>query len=149
MDGVPISWYSKRQNTVESSSSTLESEFVTLRRTATAMCQSLPQKLRMFGIPIDGSSTTYVFFLIMRLLLKLVAQLYLDLAVIFHQYGIYARTLYIVSRCERGPQFLLPVALTILLFVSNGLIHRGQTIVLIFQEVWISGGDSWRSITIQ
>jgi hypothetical protein len=47
----PIVWFSKRQNTVESS--TFGSEFVALR-VATEMIEALRYKLRMFGIPIDG-----------------------------------------------------------------------------------------------
>ena len=47
----PIIWYSKRQNTVETS--TYGSEFVALR-IATEMIEALRYKLRMFGIPIDG-----------------------------------------------------------------------------------------------
>jgi hypothetical protein len=49
----PITWFSKRQNTVESS--TFGSEFVALR-VATEMVEALRYKLRMFGIPIDGST---------------------------------------------------------------------------------------------
>ena len=56
LNGAPISWYSKRQNTVESS--TFGSEFIALR-IAAEMCQSLRYKLRMFGVPIDGP--TFVF----------------------------------------------------------------------------------------
>jgi hypothetical protein len=48
---APIIWYSKRQNTVESS--TFGSEFVALR-VATELIEGLRYKLRMFGIPIDG-----------------------------------------------------------------------------------------------
>jgi len=47
----PIIWFSKRQNTVESSS--FGSEFVALR-IATEMIESLRYKLRMFGVPVDG-----------------------------------------------------------------------------------------------
>jgi len=56
LNGAPISWYSKRQNTVESS--TFGSEFIALR-IAAEMCQGLRYKLRMFGVPIDGP--TFVF----------------------------------------------------------------------------------------
>jgi hypothetical protein len=52
----PISWYSKSQNTVESS--TFGSEFVALR-IATEMIEALRYKLRMFGIPIDGPSNVF------------------------------------------------------------------------------------------
>jgi len=48
---APILWYSKRQNTVESS--TFGSEFVAMR-IATDLIVSLRYKLRMFGIPIVG-----------------------------------------------------------------------------------------------
>ena len=53
---APIIWYSKRQNTVETSS--FGSEFIALR-TGVEMIESLRYKLRMFGIPID--EPTYVF----------------------------------------------------------------------------------------
>jgi len=46
-----IGWYSKRQNTVESS--TFGSEFVAMR-TAVDQIEALRYKLRMFGVPIDG-----------------------------------------------------------------------------------------------
>ena len=48
---APINWYSKRQNTVESS--TFGSEFVAMR-TATEMNRALRYKLRMMGVPIEG-----------------------------------------------------------------------------------------------
>ena len=54
LNRAPIAWYSKRQNTVESS--TFGSEFVALR-IATEMCQALRYKLRMFGVPIDGPTS--------------------------------------------------------------------------------------------
>jgi hypothetical protein len=44
-------WFSKRQNSVETSS--FGSEFVALK-IATEMIQGLRYKLRMMGIPIDG-----------------------------------------------------------------------------------------------
>ena len=47
LNGAPVAWYSKRQNTVESS--TFGSECVALR-VATEMCQALRYKLRMFGV---------------------------------------------------------------------------------------------------
>jgi hypothetical protein len=50
---APIVWFSKRQNTVESS--TFGSEFITLT-TAIDLVEALRYKLRMFGIPIDGAS---------------------------------------------------------------------------------------------
>ena len=46
-----IVWFSKRQNTVETS--TFGSEFVAMC-VATEMIEGLRYKLRMFGIPIDG-----------------------------------------------------------------------------------------------
>ena len=56
LNNAPISWYSKRQNTVESS--TFGSEFIALR-IAAEMCQSLRYKLRMFGVPIEGPSLVF------------------------------------------------------------------------------------------
>ena len=53
---APIIWFSKRQNTVETSS--FGSEFIALR-TGVEIIESLRYKLRMFGIPIDNS--TFVF----------------------------------------------------------------------------------------
>jgi hypothetical protein len=53
---APIIWYSKSQNTVESS--TFGSEFVALR-IAVEMMEALRYKLRMFGIPIDGPSNVF------------------------------------------------------------------------------------------
>ena len=49
-------WYSKRQNTVESS--TFGSEFVAMR-IAKDMAIALRYKLRMFGIPIDGPADVF------------------------------------------------------------------------------------------
>ena len=51
MNSAPIIWYSKRQNTVESSS--FGSEYIALR-ICTEMIEALRYKLRCFGIPIDG-----------------------------------------------------------------------------------------------
>jgi len=51
LNKAPIVWYSKRQNTVESS--TFGSEFIAMH-VATEMIEALRYKLRMFGIPIDG-----------------------------------------------------------------------------------------------
>jgi hypothetical protein len=51
-----ISWFSKRQNTVETS--TFGSEFVALR-IATEQMEALRYKLRMFGVPIDGPGDVY------------------------------------------------------------------------------------------
>jgi hypothetical protein len=51
-----ILWHSKRQNTVESS--TFGSEFVALRM-AVDMIEGLQYKLRMMGIPLDGSTLVF------------------------------------------------------------------------------------------
>ena len=56
LQNTPIIWYSKRQNTVESSS--FGSEFIALR-IATEMLEALRYKLRMFGIPIDGPADIF------------------------------------------------------------------------------------------
>jgi hypothetical protein len=53
---APIVWYSKRQNTVESS--TFGSEFVALK-IATELLQGLRFKLRMMGIPMDGPANVF------------------------------------------------------------------------------------------
>jgi hypothetical protein len=52
----PIVWYSKAQNTVETS--TFGSEF-TAMRIATELLESLRYKLRMFGVPLDGPANTF------------------------------------------------------------------------------------------
>ena len=51
VNNSPVLWYSKRQNTVETSS--FGSEFVALR-IAVEMVEALRYKLRCFGVPIDG-----------------------------------------------------------------------------------------------
>ena len=51
LNNAPIDWYSKKQNTVESS--TFGSEFVAMR-VAVERLRALRYKLRMFGIPIEG-----------------------------------------------------------------------------------------------
>jgi hypothetical protein len=51
LNKAPVVWYSKRQNTVKSS--TFGSEFIAMR-VAVEMVEGLQYKLRMFGIPIDG-----------------------------------------------------------------------------------------------
>ena len=56
VQNAPIIWFSKRQNTVESSS--FGSEFVALR-TAKDMLVALRYKLRMFGVPIDGPANVF------------------------------------------------------------------------------------------
>jgi len=55
--GVPIIWYSKRQNTIESS--TFGSEFNALR-IATDQIQAFRYKLRMMGIRVDEPTYVYV-----------------------------------------------------------------------------------------
>lgn len=56
LNGAPIKWYSKRQNTIESS--TFGSEFVALK-IAVEMNDGLRYKLRMFGIPLDGPTNGF------------------------------------------------------------------------------------------
>jgi hypothetical protein len=53
---APILWHSKRQNTVESS--TFGFEFVALRM-AVYMIEGLRYKVRMMGIPLDGSTSVF------------------------------------------------------------------------------------------
>ena len=53
---APVIWYSKRQNTVETS--TFRSEFIALK-IATEMIEGLRYKLRMFGVPIDGPANVF------------------------------------------------------------------------------------------
>ena len=53
VNSAPIIWYSKRQNTVESS--TFGSEIIAMKQ-ATDMIEVLMYKLRMFGIPITSES---------------------------------------------------------------------------------------------
>jgi hypothetical protein len=50
----PIVWHSKKQNSVETSA--FGSEFVALK-TGVELVKSLHYKLRMMGIPLDGSTT--------------------------------------------------------------------------------------------
>jgi len=56
VNNAPVVWYSKRQNTVETSS--FGSEYVALR-ICTEMLESLRYKLRSFGIPIDGPADVF------------------------------------------------------------------------------------------
>jgi len=56
VQNAPIIWYSKRQNTVESS--TFGSELVALR-IAKEQVVALRYKLRMFGVPIDGPTNVF------------------------------------------------------------------------------------------
>ena len=53
---APIHWYSKRQNTVKTS--TFGAEFCAMR-CAVEMLEALRYKLRMFGVPIDGPANVY------------------------------------------------------------------------------------------
>ena len=53
---APIVWYSKRQNTVESS--TFGSEFIALKQSID-LIEGLRYKLRMMGIPIDATTSIY------------------------------------------------------------------------------------------
>jgi hypothetical protein len=53
---VPILWYSKKQNAVETS--TFGREFVAMR-IAVELIESLRYKLRMFGIPLEGPTNVY------------------------------------------------------------------------------------------
>ena len=53
---APIQWYSKRQSTVESR--TFGAEFCAMRA-AVDLIEGLRYKLRMFGIPLEGSTNIY------------------------------------------------------------------------------------------
>ena len=53
---APAIWYSKSQNTVETS--TFGSEFVAMR-IAVELVESLRYKLRMFGVPIEGPTNVF------------------------------------------------------------------------------------------
>ena len=53
---APILWYSKRQDTVETS--TFGSEYVALK-TAVEMIEGLRYKLRMMGVPLDGPADVF------------------------------------------------------------------------------------------
>ena len=53
---APVIWYSKRQNTVETS--TFGSEFIAMR-IATELIEGLRYKLRMLGIPLDGPANVF------------------------------------------------------------------------------------------
>ena len=56
LNKAPIAWYSKRQNTVETS--TFGSEFIAMRM-AVEHIEALRYKLRMFGIPIKGLTNVF------------------------------------------------------------------------------------------
>jgi hypothetical protein len=53
---APILWYSKRQNTVESS--TFGSEFIAMK-TAVEQVEGFRYKLRMMGVPLDGETSVF------------------------------------------------------------------------------------------
>ena len=53
---APVTWFSKRQNTVEMS--TFGSEFITMK-TAVEHIEALCYKLQMFGIPIEGPTNVF------------------------------------------------------------------------------------------
>ena len=53
---APIIWYSKKQNTVETS--IFSAEFVALK-TVVDILDGIRYKLRMFGVPIDGPSNVF------------------------------------------------------------------------------------------
>jgi hypothetical protein len=57
VNGAPIRWFSKRQNTVESS--TFGSEFVALK-IAMELNIAMRYKIRMMGIPLLGPTNTFV-----------------------------------------------------------------------------------------
>ena len=54
--GAPIRWYSKQQNTIESS--TFGLEFVAAK-IAVEMVEALCYKLRMMGVPLDGPANCF------------------------------------------------------------------------------------------
>ena len=56
VQGAPITWYSKRQNTIESS--VFGSEYVALK-IAIEKNEALRYKLRMMGIPIEEASNVF------------------------------------------------------------------------------------------
>ena len=56
VNNSPIIWYSKRQNTVDSSS--FGSEFI-VSQIATEMIEVLRYKLRRFGVPINGPADVF------------------------------------------------------------------------------------------
>ena len=56
LNRAPIIWYSKRQNTVETS--TFGSEFITMKM-AVEQIESLRYKLRMFGVPLEGPTNVF------------------------------------------------------------------------------------------
>ena len=53
---APILWYSKRQNTVETS--TFGSKFIVMK-TVVEQVESLRYKLHMFGVPLEGPTNMF------------------------------------------------------------------------------------------
>ena len=58
LNQAPIHWYSKRQQTVETSA--FSSEFIALK-TCIETIRGLRYKLRMFGIPLQGNDPAHIF----------------------------------------------------------------------------------------
>ena len=56
LNQAPIIWYSKRQNTVETS--TFGSKFITMKM-AVEQIKSLQYKLRIFGVPLEGPKNVF------------------------------------------------------------------------------------------
>ena len=56
LNRTPIILYSKRQNTVETSM--IDSEFIAMK-TAVEQIESLRNKLRMFGVPLEGPTNVF------------------------------------------------------------------------------------------
>lgn len=56
LNNAPIMWFSKKQNTVETSS--FGSEFVAMK-IAVELLEGLRYKLRMFGIPLEGPANIF------------------------------------------------------------------------------------------
>ena len=56
LNRAPVLWFSKRQNTVETS--TFGSEFVAMKQ-AVDMCEGLRYKLRMMGVEVDGPTNVF------------------------------------------------------------------------------------------
>jgi hypothetical protein len=57
LNGAPIKWFSKWQNTIEGSA--YGAEFVALK-TAGELVEALRYKLRMLGVPLEGSANGFV-----------------------------------------------------------------------------------------
>ena len=55
---APVTWFSKRQNTVEMS--TFGSKFIAMK-TAVEHIEALRHKLRLFGIPIEGPTNVFCY----------------------------------------------------------------------------------------